>query len=179
MKYLTTAFLALITTFATSANATTYPQLECRDLKWDIEMHGKSELNGLSFVSDDPRATIPTIDFSFGSNRYVELAGVAQLKVKAVKKEGDNFSFTTRDEIDHIGRYVDHRNAFKFELNKVGKGKYEIMMFEDAYGGTLGDRKLYWKPYHEFVKDMEDTSHILYTLDEESVKARDAFQCVD
>ena len=175
MKLLTTLILLIIPTLT---NASSYPFMECEDLEIDVERFGVSELNGLSFTAEDTRATVPLVSFSFGANSYVEFNGNVLFKMYNVVKEENKISFTTANEMNHIGRFVDYKNAYKIELENKGDGEYSIMMFEDKYKGEIGDRELYWIPFNEFVSDSEDTSALKYQIDKESIRARKDFKCV-
>ncbi|EGV2732697.1 TPA: hypothetical protein ACMDXT_000163 [Vibrio parahaemolyticus] len=174
-----TAILLSLISAASVANAANYPYIECEDLKIDIEEHGTSDLNGLTFTSIDTldRMTVPKIEFSFGSNVYIELNDRKQYKMFDVIKEGNKYSFTTTKEKNNLGIYVDRKNAFSFEITDLGNGEYTFQMFKARYEGSYTDKKVVWVPYNKFVQGDDFETPVRYAVDESSIDARNEFKC--
>ncbi|EKZ9227199.1 hypothetical protein RFA60_000182 [Vibrio parahaemolyticus] len=175
--FLTFAAISTISTFANANNSV----IDCEDLAIDVKLYGTSDLNGLRFHAKDElgRMVPRSIDFSFGSNMYVNI-GSGQFDMYDVEKNGDTYTFTTTKEKNALGEYIDYDSAYMIQLKDLGNGMYDIDMFEADYiRHTIDNRELFWTPFDQFYGGEELKTPVRFEIDENSVEMRDNFKCVN
>ncbi|EOV0920133.1 hypothetical protein ACOLNO_002943 [Vibrio parahaemolyticus] len=161
-------------------STTTFANTTCKDVERYKEF-GTSELNGLTLESKNngDRNTFNTIDFSFGSNKYVRLAGRKTFLMYNYMEDENVISFESEISKDRTGKFKNPLNAFKFVFTRLSEGIYDVEVFEHRYEGSFTKRTVVWDTMtSNFVQGDDTTTPLRFEATDDSIEARNNFKCI-